>query len=318
MNSTLAIDAEGLAKSFGTATAVAGVDLAVPAGTTYGVLGPNGAGKTTTLRMLSTLLRPDAGHARVFGHDIRAEPALVRARIGLTGQFAAVDEELTGAENLVLFGRLLGFSRRDARRRAGDLLAAFDLTDAADRRLKAYSGGMRRRVDLAASLVLPPDLLFLDEPTAGLDPRSRGQLWDLVREVVAAGTTVLLTTQYLEEADRLADRIAVIDHGRVIAEGTPADVKSSIGSGAVHVRLREPSQRGLAEVVLARVLDVPVRQDTDPAVLMASVPDTARAGHALTALTESGIDFVDFSVGQPSLDEVFLALTGNTTQEATV
>lgn len=218
----LAIETNGLLKVFGDNRAVDGIDLAVPAGTVYGVLGPNGAGKTTAVRMLATLLRPDGGEARVFGKDVVRDADAVRARVSLTGQYASVDEDLTGAENLILLGRLLGHRKPAARDRAAQLLAAFGLTEAAGRQVKKYSGGMRRRIDIAASILNTPDLLFLDEPTTGLDPRSRNQVWDIVRAVVAQGTTVLLTTQYLDEADRLASRIAVIDHGKVIAEGTPA------------------------------------------------------------------------------------------------
>src|SRR5919206_1484509 len=215
-NEQPAVEAHGLVKSFGETRAVDGLELAVPTGTVYGVLGPNGAGKTTTIRMLATLLRPDAGTARVLGHDVIRDAAAVRARVGLTGQFAAVDEELTGRENLILLGRLLGISRARVRARADELLNALGLEDAADRHVKTYSGGMRRRVDLAASIIVTPDLLFLDEPTTGLDPHSRNQIWEIVRAMVAAGTTVLLTTQYLEEADRLADRIAGIGGGKGI------------------------------------------------------------------------------------------------------
>src|SRR3954468_8435518 len=250
----LAIETSGLVKVFGDNRAVDGVDLAVPAGTVYGLLGPNGAGKTTVVRMLATLLRPDGGRAEVFGHDVVREADAVRSRVSLTGQYASVDEDLSGHENLFLLGRLLGYRRRQARDRAGRLLDAFGLTDAADRQVKKYSGGMRRRIDIAASILNTPDLLFLDEPTTGLDPRSRNQVWDIVRVVVANGTTVLLTTQYLDEADQLARRIAVIDHGRMIAEGTPGELKSSIGAGTVHVRLRDASQRPEAERVLAAAL----------------------------------------------------------------
>src|ERR671910_924506 len=235
--------ADSLVRRFGESTAVDGVDLAVPTGMVYGLLGPNGAGKTTTIRMLATLLRPDAGRARVFGHDVVREADAVRGRVSLTGQFASVDEDLTGLENLVLIARLLGHSRAQSRVRAGELLDAFGLTEAAGRQVKKYSGGMQRRLDIAASLVVTPDLMFLDEPTAGLDPRSRNQVWDIVRALVAGGTTVLLTTQYLDEADQLADRIAVIDRGKVIAEGTPGQLKASVGSGALHVRLGHPEQR---------------------------------------------------------------------------
>ena len=240
---TLAIEATGLVKTFGDTQAVAGVDLAVPAGSIYGVLGPNGAGKTTTIRVLATLLRPDAGTARVLGHDVVDDADAVRGLVSLTGQLASVDEELTGRENLVLLGRLLGLRHRPARRRAEELLGAFGLDEAAGRLVKHFSGGMRRRLDIAASLVVTPRLLFLDEPTTGLDPRSRNQVWEIVRALVAEGTTVLLCTQYLEEADQLADGIAVIDRGRVIAEGTPAQLKASVGSGALHVRLLHPQQR---------------------------------------------------------------------------
>ena len=251
----LAVETTGLVKHFGDTKAVDGIDLAVRAGTVYGVLGPNGAGKTTAVRMLATLLTPTAGQARVLGHDIVTEAEAVRRDVALTGQMASVDEELTGQENLVLLGRLLGFSSSLARGRADDLLDAFGLVDASDRLVKEYSGGMRRRLDIAASIVTTPRVLFLDEPTTGLDPRSRNQVWDIVRALVSAGTTVLLTTQYLEEADQLADRIAIIDHGKVIAEGTSSELKASVGSGGLRVRLRDPGRRPDAEVILARALE---------------------------------------------------------------
>jgi ABC-2 type transport system ATP-binding protein len=307
----LAIGAEALVRRFGDNTAVDGVDLAVPRGMVYGLLGPNGAGKTTTIRMLATLLRPDAGTARVLGHDVVREADAVRSRVSLTGQFASVDEDLTGLENLVLIARLLGYSRKQSRARAGELLDAFGLAEAADRQVKKYSGGMRRRLDIAASLVVTPDLMFLDEPTAGLDPRSRNQVWDIVRALIAGGTTVLLTTQYLDEADQLADRIAVIDRGKVIAEGTPSELKASVGSGALHVRLRDPEDRPDAERVLSRALGVPVHLESDPAALSARVSDPERVAHALAELSRSGFSLTDFALGQPSLDEVFLALTGH-------
>ncbi|GAB4585883.1 ATP-binding cassette domain-containing protein [Nocardia sp. IFM 10818] len=305
-----AIHAEGLRKEFGGTVAVDGVDLRVPDGGVYGFLGPNGAGKTTTIRMLATLIRPTAGRALIFGHDVVAETEAVRARISLTGQYASVDEDLTGMENLVLMGRLLGHRRRAAAERARELLAAFGLEAAADRQAKRYSGGMRRRLDIAASIVVTPALLFLDEPTTGLDPRSRNQVWDVVRALTSGGTTVLLTTQYLEEADRLADRLAVIDHGRVIAEGTTAELKQSVGAGAVHVRLREPERRSDAQAILTRVLAVPVHVAEDPVALSARLTDSGRAGAALSELARAGIEVSDFGVGQSSLDEVFLALTG--------
>jgi ABC-2 type transport system ATP-binding protein len=307
----LAIRAEALVRRFGDNTAVDGVDLAVPRGMVYGLLGPNGAGKTTTIRMLATLLRPDAGTAWVLGHDVVREAAAVRSRVSLTGQFASVDEELTGLENLVLIARLLGYSRKHSRARAGELLDAFSLAEAADRQVKKYSGGMRRRLDIAASIVVTPDLMFLDEPTAGLDPRSRNQVWDIVRALIASGTTVLLTTQYLDEADQLADRIAVIVRGKVIAEGTPSELKASVGSGALHVRLRDPEDRPDAERVLSRALGVPVHLESDAAALSARVSDPERVAHALAELSRSGNSLIDFALGQPSFDEVFLALTGH-------
>jgi ABC-2 type transport system ATP-binding protein len=317
LNSTLAIEAEGLVKVFGETRAVDGVDLVVRKGSVYGFLGPNGAGKTTTIRILATLLHPDGGTARVFGHDVVREADAVRSVLSLTGQFASVDEDLTGYQNLVLFARLLGYSGADAKHRAHDLLKAFDLAEAGDRQLKTYSGGMQRRLDIAASIIITPELLFLDEPTAGLDPRSRIQLWEIVRAIVDAGTTVLLTTQHLEEADHLADRIAVIDHGKVIAEGTPSDLKASVGSGAIHVQLRVPEQRAKAERVLSQALDVSVHLDSNPAVLTASVSDAERIGYALTALSQSGVEVAHLTVGQPSLDDVFLALTGHPAENTT-
>ena len=311
----LAIHAEGLIHRFGDTTAVDGVDLKVVPGEIYGFLGPNGAGKTTTIRMLATLLRPDSGTARVFGHDIVREADAVRGRVSLTGQFASVDEDLTGLENLILIARLLGYSRKASRVRANELLDAFGLSDAAGRQVKKYSGGMRRRLDIAASIVVTPDLIFLDEPTTGLDPRSRNQVWEIIRTLAAEGTTVLLTTQYLDEADQLADRIAVIDHGKVIAEGTPGELKASVGSGALHVRLRDPEQRPEAARVLSQVLGVSVQLGSDPAALSARVSDPERVSYALVELSRSGVAITDFALGQPSLDEVFLALTGRPAED---
>ncbi|WP_324651180.1 ATP-binding cassette domain-containing protein [Georgenia sp. H159] len=312
-----AIEAEGLVKRFGDTTAVDGVDLTVQRGTVFGLLGPNGAGKTTVVRMLATLLAPDAGTARVLGHDIRTDADAVRTSVGLTGQYASVDEDLTGAENLMLLARLYGFSGARAKRRAADLLGAFDLSEAAGKAVKTYSGGMRRRIDLAASLVMSPQVLYLDEPTTGLDPRSRNQVWDIVRLLVAEGTTVLLTTQYLDEADQLADRIAVIDHGKLIAEGTAPQLKASVGTGTVTLRLAERSQRDAASAVLGDVLGTPVTELPDGLGLSARVPEEApdSPARALTALHAAGIDVPEFSLGQPSLDEVFLALTGNPPDE---
>ncbi|WP_127937171.1 ATP-binding cassette domain-containing protein [Nonomuraea polychroma] len=317
----LAIETSGLVKTFGDTRAVDGLDLKVPVGAVYGVLGPNGAGKTTAVRMLATLLKPDAGQASVFGHDLVREADAVRGRVSLTGQYASVDEEMTGEENLILLARLLGHRKPAARERAAQLLEAFGLSEAGGRQVKTYSGGMRRRIDIAASILNTPDLLFLDEPTTGLDPRSRNNVWDIVRIVVAHGTTVLLTTQYLEEADRLASRIAVIDHGKVIAEGTPGELKSSVGAGSVHVRLRDPATRPDAERVLAETLNAPVYLESDPVALTARITgsgnEAEQASRALHRLAEAGIVVDDFSLGQPSLDEVFLALTDHrATEEA--
>jgi ABC-2 type transport system ATP-binding protein len=310
-----AIETTGLVKHFGEVRAVDGVDLAVRAGSVYGVLGPNGAGKTTTIKVLATLLTPDAGSARILGHDVVEDGDAVRGLVSLTGQLASVDEELTGRENLILLGRLLGFSRADARGRADELLDAFGLADASERLVKNYSGGMRRRLDIAASIVVTPEVMFLDEPTTGLDPRSRNQVWDIIRSLTASGTTVLLSTQYLDEADQLAERIAVIDHGRVIAEGTPAQLKASVGRGALHVRLLDPEQRDEAEGILARTFDCSVHLDADPASLSVSIADAERASEAVGELTRSGIALANFSLGQPTLDEVFLALTGHPAEE---
>jgi ABC-2 type transport system ATP-binding protein len=313
LQGTPAIEAQGLVKTFGAVRAVDGVDLTVAGGSVYGVLGPNGAGKTTTIRMLATLLRPDGGSARVLGHDIVAEAEQVRRAVSLTGQLASVDEDLTGRENLILLGLLLGLRRRAAKARAAELLDAFGLEEAGGRLVKNFSGGMRRRLDIAASIVVTPRLMFLDEPTTGLDPRSRNQVWDIVRELQEAGTTILLCTQYLDEADQLADRIAVIDHGTVIAEGTPGQLKASVGSGALKVRLLDPEQRPAAEELLRRELGH-VNLEPDPAALTATCADADRGALAVAELARSGVRVADFSLGQPSLDEVFLALTGHTAE----
>lgn len=319
MASELAVEATGVVKHFGDTKAIDGLDLAVAQGGVYGVLGPNGAGKTTAIRILTTLLRPDAGVARVLGHDVTKEPDAVRSRMSLTGQFSSVDDDLTGIENLVFLGRLFGYSNRDAKARALQLLDAFGLAEAGAKLVKHYSGGMRRRLDIASSIVVTPDLIFLDEPTTGLDPRSRNQVWDVVRALVAEGTTVILTTQYLEEADQLAGRLAVIDRGKVIAEGTPNDLKASVGSGALRVRVEQEDRREAAQATLERVLGEPVIVDADPASLSVRVADADRAALAVAELTREGIPIVNFSLAQPSLDEVFLALTGRpaeTTEDA--
>ncbi|MGH3478253.1 MAG: ATP-binding cassette domain-containing protein [Pseudonocardiaceae bacterium] len=311
---THAIRAEGLVKRFGETTALDGVDLAVRAGTVLGLLGPNGAGKTTAVRVLATLLRPDAGHATVGGYDVVRDAHQVRQLIGLTGQYAAVDEALTGTENLQLIGRLLGMSRQGSKQRARELLARFGLADAAGRAARTYSGGMRRRLDLAASLVGQPQLLFLDEPTTGLDPRSRLDLWSLVRSLVADGVTVLLTTQYLDEADQLADEIAVIDGGRVIATGTPDELKAKTGSRSLAVRPADQADvatvisvvgqlTGVAPEVDGQLVTAPI---TDPAVLPAVVRRLDNAGVVITELT----------LRNASLNEVFLSLTGHPAEES--
>jgi len=307
---TNAIETRGLVKHFGATRALDGVDLSIRRGSVYGLLGPNGAGKTTTIRILATLLRPTAGSATVLGHDVVHEAGAVRRKVSLTGQFASVDEDLTGQENLVLVGRLLGLTWHDARRRAAELLEAFGLADAAGRQVQTYSGGERRRIDIAASLVAIPEILFLDEPTTGLDPRSRTQVWELVRRIAAEGTTVLLTTQYLDEADRLAERLAVIDHGRVIAEGTGSELKASVGSNALHVRLLDARQRAHAQQLITRVLGDGVLQGSEPTEVAARLERTAQAAAVLSALAEGGVEVAQVSVGNPSLDEVFLALTG--------
>ena len=309
-----AIVTSGLTKNFGTTRALDGVDLRIRKGSVYGLLGPNGAGKTTTIRILSTLLRPDSGSASVLGYDVVHQAATVREKVSLTGQYASVDEDLTGTENLILIGRLLGLTWRDARRRSTELLEAFGLADAAGRQVMTYSGGMRRRIDIAASLVAIPEILFLDEPTTGLDPRSRNQVWELVRRIAGEGTTVLLTTQYLDEADRLAERLAVVDHGKVIAEGTSRELKASIGASAMHVRLARADQRPQALELIERILGDGLMPVNEPAELTARLQHSAQAAEVLAALTGSNIEVAEFSVGNPSLDEVFLALTGRTSE----
>jgi len=317
MSETYAIEAEGLVKVFGRTRALDGIDLQVGAGTILGMLGPNGAGKTTTVRVLTTLLRPDLGTARVAGFDVRTEAAQVRREIGLTGQYAALDESLTGRANLIMVGQLCRMSKRQAKQRAAELLDEFDLTDAADRGVKTYSGGMRRRLDLAASLVARPSILFLDEPTTGLDPRSRVVTWDAVRALTATGTTVLLTTQHLDEADQLADLITVVDHGRVIAEGTSAGLKAKVGGERVLITVAAQSDLGAARNVLAGIADGPPQ--TDPATRTVEAPvdgGARRMPEIVRELDAAGVLLDDLGIRRPSLDDVFLTLTGRAADTA--
>jgi ABC transporter DrrB family efflux protein len=307
-----AVRVGGVVKRFGSTTALAGVDLDVPEGMVFGLLGPNGAGKTTLIRILATLLVPDAGRAELLGHDVVADSSNVRELFALTGQFAAVDELLTGRENLEMFGRLFRLSRAEARRRASELLERFELVDAADRTAKTYSGGMRRRLDLASSLLTQPRVLFLDEPTTGLDPRSRNEIWEIVRDLRREGTTILLTTQYLEEADQLADEIAVIDHGRVIAEGTGDELKDRVGGQILEVELTDIQQRDEAEAALARVGCGAPEEDGRPNRLTLPAPreSLVLVEEAAAELRRAGIGVSDMGLRRPTLDDVFLQLTG--------
>ncbi|GLZ09272.1 daunorubicin resistance protein DrrA family ABC transporter ATP-binding protein [Actinomadura sp. NBRC 104412] len=311
----LAVRATGLVKAFGRHRAVDGIDLAVRPGEIFGVLGPNGAGKTTMLRMLATLLRIDAGRAEIFGVDVAANPHVIRQLVGVTGQYASVDENLTARENLWLFARLQGIASRRARRLAADLLARFGLEEAADKPIAQFSGGMRRRLDLAASLISTPPLIFLDEPTTGLDPRTRGQMWKTIRGLVADGCTVLLTTQYLDEADQLADRVAVIDRGRKVAEGAPEELKTTVGNSTLQLVLTEPGQAAEAVPVLRRVLGSDPVLSPEQGRMNVALEKADLAADALIALRTAGVSISSVSVAKPSLDEVFLALTGHGTGE---
>ena len=311
MNASVsAVQARGLVKRFGDLRAVDGIDLDVPRGMIFAILGPNGAGKTTLMRMLATLLHPDDGSASVMGHDLNNAPDQVRAEIAMTGQFASLDEDLTGRENLVMLAKLWGFRGAAARDRADQLLATFELADAATKQVKDYSGGMRRRLDIAASLVVTPGVLFLDEPTTGLDPVARKSVWSMIRQLAGSGVTILLTTQYMDEADQLAARIAVIDHGKKIAEGTPRELKVATGSGFLHVAVADPSRLDEAARLLETQLGSSVQRSVEGARLavVAKTPHDANA--ALGAVIDAGIELSDFSMGSPSLDEVFFALTG--------
>lgn len=313
----LAVRARGLVKQFGDQRAVDGVDLEVHRGEVFGVLGPNGAGKTTMLKMLATLLHVDAGEATVFGHDVRTSPHVVRQLLGVTGQYASVDENLTATENLWLFARLQGIGRAEARSRSAELLEQFDLADAARKPIKAFSGGMRRRLDLAASLLTRPPLIFLDEPTTGLDPRTRGQMWDTIRDLVRSGCTVLLTTQYLDEADQLADRIAVIDRGRKVAEGTADELKSSVGQSTLQLQLADPGDLELVAREARRLVGEEAVLTPEARRVNVPLDRTDRAVDVLVALREHGVGIDSVTVQKPSLDEVFLALTGHDTSDDT-
>jgi len=310
-----AIEAHGLVKVFGSNRAVDGVDLSVPSGCIYALLGPNGAGKTTIINMLTTLLKPDGGSAKIFTHDVLRETQVVRQLISVTGQSASVDERLSGHENLTVFAMLLGFTRRDARKRATELLEEFGLSDAADQTLGKYSGGMRRRLDLASSLIVQAPLIFLDEPTTGLDPRTRLQMWSMIRRLVSTGSTIVLTTQYLDEADQLADRVAVIDHGKVVAEDTPRNLKAAIGRVTLHLQLANEMDVGRATQITEETLGVKASV-SDPLQVTAPMTNPELVTDLLIALREAGIRLAEVSMQEPTLDEVFLAFTGGPKQEA--
>jgi len=307
----IVIEAEGLTKQFGGTQALAGVDIFAESGQVLALLGPNGAGKTTIVRVLSTLLRPDSGHASICGYDVESDAVQVRQLIALTGQYASVDDELTGTENLIMICRLLGLSRPAARARAREMLVRFDLADAAGRAVKTYSGGMRRRLDLAASLLGEPEVLFLDEPTTGLDPRGRSQMWDTIREVLAGGATVLLTTQYLEEADELADKIAVIDHGNVVASGTPTELKARIGSQTLQVRAADRTYTRQVADAVAMVVGTRPDISGDTGLVSVSVTDPVMLPAIVRLLDDLGIVAAELALRLPSLDEVFMTLTGH-------
>lgn len=309
-SSPLAIETDGLTRTFGRLTAVDSLDLTIPTGIVYGLLGPNGAGKSTALRMITTLLAPSGGTARVLGRDVVRERHAVRSVIGVTGQYASVDEMLTGSENLRLFGRLLGLSRRRARERADELLASFSLTEAGGKRVSGYSGGMRRRLDLAVSLIARPPLVFLDEPTTGLDPRTREQMWDVIRSLVAGGSTILLTTQYLEEADRLAHRIGIIDDGRLIAEGTADELKDRVGSSSLILTPAAPGDQAATATIIERVTGQAPAVIDQGAHLQTPLSEAAVATEVLVALRDAGLSPRTVSVDRPSMDSVFMALTG--------
>jgi oleandomycin transport system ATP-binding protein len=312
---THVIEAEGLTKRFGDTQALAGVDLAADGGQVLALLGPNGAGKTTIVRILATLLKADSGRARVSGYDVVRDAVQVRQLIGLTGQYASVDDELTGTENLIMIGRLLAFSRAKAHRRAAEMIGEFGLAEAGGRAVKTYSGGMRRRLDLAASLLGQPEVLFLDEPTTGLDPRARNQVWETVRDVVAGGATVLLTTQYLEEADVLADRIVVIDRGVVAESGTPAELKARIGGQSLEVRASDLAQTPRVTAVVAEITGAVPEVHHDTGMVTAPAADPAMLAAVVRRLDDDGIVAAELGLRLPSLDEVFLTLTGHAAQE---
>lgn len=307
MTEEYAVEINGLTKTFGQQTAVDQVSFNIKRGEVFGLLGPNGAGKTTTLRMMTTLLQPTSGDIKIFGHDVKTESQTVRSLFGLTGQYASVDEDISARENLMIFSRLNGLSRQEAKARTAELLEEFSLVNSADKAISNFSGGMRRRLDLAVSLITRPALIFLDEPTTGLDPRTRTQMWDTIRQLVAAGSTIVLTTQYLEEADELADRIAVIDHGKLVSIGTPAELKSQVGGAKLRVEVVDDAQAEQARGVMADTL--PATPQVTRNVVEVAIDDINTVAGVLQAITAAGVTMTNMSVEQPSMDDVFFALT---------
>lgn len=307
MSEEYAVEIEGLTKTFGTQTAVDNVSFNIKRGEVFGLLGPNGAGKTTTLRMMTTLLKPTSGTIQIFGHDVKKEPKVVRSLFGLTGQYASVDEDISARENLMIFSRLNGLSRREAKERTEELLNEFSLVASADKAISNFSGGMRRRLDLAVSLISRPALIFLDEPTTGLDPRTRTQMWDTIRELVAEGSTIVLTTQYLEEADELADRIALIDHGKLVSLGTPAELKAQVGGAKIRLEMTDAQQADQAKKIVTDALHVEVKVANS--TVTAPLRDTNQVAGILSQLTVAGLTMTNMAVEQPSMDDVFFALT---------